>query len=293
MATGTNNKPADTTLAKQQPRVTTKVLEQINGLRAKGLQIPPHYSPANALNAAWLILQEVQNMDKKPIFNNGQLTGIVTELSVVNALHDMVIQGLNPSKKQCYFIVYGNKVVCQRSYFGDMVVAERAKPGITFYFDTINEGDEFEMEKARTRNGFVTTIAKHKQPFPRSDALLGAYCGAFDKDGNDLGAEVFDMDRIKKSWAKSKMPKTQNEFPSEMALRTIIRRYCKPIINASNDQFLLQSIARQDVETIDAEIVEEAEMNANVEALALDPVPEHTDAETGEVYDDSKGDAGF
>jgi recombination protein RecT len=252
-------------------------------MQQRGLALPADYSAANALTSAWLTLQDVQNLDKKPIFANGQLTGVVTELSVVNALHDMVIQGLNPAKKQVYFIVYGQKLICQRGYFGDMAMARRVQPGIDFYFDTINEGDEFVMEKVRTPRGFVTTVTKHVQAFPRGDKLLGAYCGVIDADGVDLGADVFDMARIKKSWAMSKMHTVQDAFPADMALRTVIRHRCKPIINASNDAMLAQAIARQDVEAIDAEVCQEAAEFANGETLALAEPAAVVDAETGEV----------
>ena len=289
----TATKPTDNALAKASaPRITTRVLEQINAMQSKGLALPADYSATNALTSAWLTLQEVQNKDQKPIFAGGQLTGVVTEISVVNALHDMVIQGLNPAKKQLYFVVYGQKLTCQRGYFGDMVMAQRIRPGLTFYFDTINKGDEFVMEKLRTARGFVTTVSKHVQPFPRGADLLGAYCGIIDESGNDLGADVFDMARIKKSWAMSKMPKVQNEYPSEMALRTVIRHRCKEIINGSNDAMLEAAITRQEVESVEAEVAEEAAALANGEVLAIEALKDAeriVDQASGEVIEAQPG----
>lgn len=290
MATKTDETKTTDIVAKPEPaiRVTTKVQGQLEKMKDRGLSLPANYNAANALNSAWLILQEVQNLDKKPIIANGQLTGVVTELSIVNALQDMVIQGLNPAKKQCYFIVYGQKVVCQRSYFGDMAVAQHVRPGIEFYYDTIHEGEDIAVEKMRTGIGMVTVVSKHVQAFPRTDKpIVGAYCGIVDEKGNDLGADVFDMARIRKSWNMSKNGgKVSGEFPSDMALRTVIRHRCKSIINSSNDQTLLESITRQEVEAVDAEVMEEAAEHANAEAL---PEPSKTvSEETGEVNEEPK-----
>jgi recombination protein RecT len=83
------------------------------------LHFPANYSPENAMKSAWLILQTIKDRNQKPALE------VCTRDSVANALLDMVVQGLNPAKKQCYFIVYGNQLVCQRSYFGTMAVTKR------------------------------------------------------------------------------------------------------------------------------------------------------------------------
>lgn len=45
--------------------------------------------------------------------------------SIANSLLDMVVQGLSPAKTQCYFIVYGNQLQLNRSYFGTQAVLKR------------------------------------------------------------------------------------------------------------------------------------------------------------------------
>lgn len=270
--------------AQQEPKlkITTRVMSQIEGLVKKGtLDLPQDYSFGNALNAAWLKLQEVQNLDKKPLIVNGQLSGIVTEASVANALHDMVIQGLTVAKNQGYFIVYGQALTWQRSYFGDMAIAQRVMPKVHFYYDVIREGDEFATEKVRTSRGFVLTIAKHVQTFPQTGAILGAYCGVVDENGEELGVDLMDMPRIKKSWGMSKtFGKSQSTphvtFEAEMAMRTVIRHRCKQIINSSSDALLLDAVRRQDEEAVAASIDAEATEFGNGELLGLDPV---TDAQ--------------
>ncbi len=71
------------------------------------------------MKSAWLILQAAVDKDKKPVLE------VCSKNSIANALLDMVVQGLNPAKKQCYFIAYGNGLACQRSYFGTMAVTKQ------------------------------------------------------------------------------------------------------------------------------------------------------------------------
>ncbi|MFH2219090.1 MAG: recombinase RecT, partial [Pseudomonadota bacterium] len=90
-------------VAKKGPTAVEVVGQRIKALQSEGeIHFPPDYSPQNALRSAWLILQNTQDRNKKPALE------VCTKASVYNALFDMVITGLNPEKKQGYFIVYGN-----------------------------------------------------------------------------------------------------------------------------------------------------------------------------------------
>lgn len=190
-------------------------------------------------------------------------------------------------------VAYGAKLICQRSYFGDIALAERVRPGVALYYDVIYEGEAFATSKIRTRSGLVTTVAKHEQPFPRaSNKLVGAYCGLVDTEtGEDLGVTLMDMDQIRKSWnqgqTKGQSGAHQN-FPDQMALRTVIRRACKPLINSSSDALLLESVRRQDEEAIEAEVEEDARVHANGETLALS-APVATAVETPEPDEERLG----
>src|SRR3990167_5548127 len=94
------------TVSESSPLAT--VSKNIRGYLSKGtLHLPHDYSPENAMKSAWLVLQTVQDKDYKPALQT------CTPESICNALMSMVIQGLNPDKKQCYFIVYGKALVCQ------------------------------------------------------------------------------------------------------------------------------------------------------------------------------------
>jgi recombination protein RecT len=292
-----------------RPRITTQILKQVESLMSRGaITLPADYNVGNALNSAWLKLQTIQNRDSKPIIVKGELdNSVVTSTSVANALHDYVIQGLNCSKNQAYFIVYGQSLSCQRSYFGDMAVSERVRPEITFYFDTIRKGEEFLVGKEWVKSaGLISTVNRHVTGFPRDPEIIGAYCGIVDtRTGDNLGMTLMDIDRIRKSWNMSKLfsPSQQSpngtgihaKFTEEMALRTVVRHRCKSIINSSSDALLMESVHRQENDTIESDVSEDALENANRETLSL-PEPKAIDVDPGtdEIQEDNeaKG-AGF
>lgn len=261
-----NTAPADATPAIIEKNVTNTVLKGVHKLMdSKTLFLPADYSVENALRSAWFAIQNSDQKDK---------ILACTQESQANALYDMVIQALDVSKKQGYFIPYGNRLTFQRSYFGDEAVARRVRPGIEIYYDVIYEGEVVKVTKEITRYGYVKKIT-HEPAFPRlKKGIIGAYCGAFDENGEHMGAEIMDMDQIKQSWKKSKTygEKSQtfhNEQPDQACIRTVIRRRCKAIINSSNDAALLDSIRRQEIESSEAEIDEEIEGNANGETITV------------------------
>ena len=78
---------------------TDVVLNTINDNTASGqLVLPEDYVVGNALKSAYLTLQGTKDKNFKPAME------ICTQKSIANALLDMVVMGLNPAKKQCYFI---------------------------------------------------------------------------------------------------------------------------------------------------------------------------------------------
>ena len=270
MSTTTIEKPSENTavtpVAKGNP--TQQVAKSIRDLLAKGtLHLPDDYSAENALKSAWLKLQTVQNTGGQPALT------VCTHDSVVNALLAMIYQGLNVDKNQGYFIVYGQALTWQRSYFGDQALAQRVRPGIEFYSAVVYNGDEFEYETIRGRK----VITKHKQKLENQDnsKIIAAYCGTVVfATGEDLGVTLMTMDEIKKSWMKSKTYKggssgPHGEQPDQMALRTVIRRHCKPIINTSSDKALLDVIRKQDAFEMEGQMEEEMALNANGETLSI------------------------
>lgn len=248
-----------------EKNIVTKVGQQIQNHLERGLlQLPEDYSVANAIKSAYLELQNVLDSSKKPALQ------VCTQASVINAIMNMAIQGLNPAKKQCYFIVYGNQLTCQRSYFGDIAIVQRILPGSEVYFEVVYEGDEFQYEIRLGKKH----IAVHKQdPKNINDKKIeGAYCGIINSDGIDLGMVYMPFAKIQGSWAMSKSRNDSSphaKFASEMALRTVIRKRCKTIINSSNDEMLQLAIKESEQDQAEAAIDMEISENGNGEVLAI------------------------
>lgn len=268
------------------------------------LYLPENYSPSNAMKSAWLELQDVR--DK----NNKLAIEVCTQHSISNALLDMIVQGLNPAKKQCYFIPYGDKLVMKRSYFGTIHVAKYVCPDISeIYSDVVYADDSFEYEKSRGR----TIITKHSQKLSNvsSDKLIAAYCTIVYKDGSE-NSTIMTLDECKQSWRKSKMGaitangeinknSTHGQFTSEMMKRTVTERACKPIINSSDDSSVLLARKLED-EAHYAEVEAEVQENANSDVIDIDEIPVTVDENTGEITElpevssesaDNQADPGF
>lgn len=244
------------------------------------IDLPPGYSAENAMKSAWLKLQETKDKSGKPALE------ACTKNSIANALLDMVVQGLNPSKDQCYFIPYGQQLVCQRSYFGTLAVAKRMAGIKDVHAEVIRKGDEFEynIEKGRKK------IEKHKQKFENMNAeIVGAYAIAEFEDGRE-DTEIMTIDDIKKAWAQGKVYKeggngTHQKFEAPMATKTVINRICKKHINSSSDDHLFQqAFNRADEIKTEQEVQEEIQENANQEPIDVDDY--EVDQDTGEVQEE-------
>lgn len=238
-------------------------------MQDRELHLPPDYSAENALKAAWLVLQETRDKTGQPVL------AVCTKDSIANSLLDMVVQALTPAKKQCYFIAYGTTLVCQRSYFGDMALVKRILPNADIYFGVVYEGDEFEFELDRGRR----VITKHSQKIEnmQPDKIVAAYCVIEPGDGRPAHTEIMTWDQIKRSWRQSKTYKEQggdtphHAFPDQMALRTVIRRACKTVINSSSDDYLLlHHMHRSDALAAEAEMDAEVAVNANREVIDVE-----------------------
>lgn len=130
---------AKTALANQEKTLADNVLNKVNMFAKTGaLKLPENYSAANALKFAWLMLSQTVDKDKRPVLQT------CSKESVANAFLEMCIQGLNPMKKQCYFIAYGGKLEMQRSYQGSIAVAKRVGNVKSVHANVIYEGDVFE-----------------------------------------------------------------------------------------------------------------------------------------------------
>ncbi len=231
------------------------------------LHLPPNYSVENAMKSAWLILQNTFDKDKRPVLQ------VCTRDSIANALLDMAVQGLNPAKKQGYFIAYGKQLVFQRSYFGTMAVTKRVAGAKDIFAELVYKGDEFEYGIQRGNK----IITKHIQRIENVDPdnIVAAYCTIIFDDDRQF-TDIMTWQEIQKAWSKSKMNpdkegSTHKEFAQEMARKTVINRACKRYLNSSDDgSLLMQHINREDEVVVEAEVEAEIAENANQELIDIE-----------------------
>lgn len=208
-----------------QRQVTSSVANRINVMKSEGLKIAPNYSVSNALSSAYYALKNS---------SSGNLLEKCTDESIYNALLDMVTQGLSPAKTQCYFVPYGTTVKLTRSYFGTMKVVKQLPEVKDIYAEVIYEGDDFKIKNENGRKVFVS----HDTDWTNADnAIIGAYCIIEKVDGEKI-LTVMTKKEIDKSWAQAKTKNVQNNFPQEMAKRTVINRAAKQFFNTSDDNDL-------------------------------------------------------
>ncbi|MGV2787831.1 recombinase RecT, partial [Clostridium perfringens] len=138
---------------------------------------PPNYNASNALKSAFFNLQEVTDKTGKPALE------VCTKESIANTLLDMVVQGLSPAKKQCYFVVYGNKLQLSRSYFGTQAVLKRLSNVEDIWANVIYHGDVFDYEVADGRERLI----RHETEFEnRDNDISGAYAIVKTTDGEGI-----------------------------------------------------------------------------------------------------------
>ncbi|WP_416353758.1 recombinase RecT [Agrilactobacillus fermenti] len=213
-----------------QKDITDTVNNRIQQLQSEGLQLPASYNAANALKSAWFALQKVETKDHKSAL------GFVDPKSVANALLDMVTQGLSPAKTQVYFVAYGKDMTMMRSYFGTQAVLKRLSDIDDVWAEVVHQDDEFEIGSEHGR----TIVTKFKPSFANQDKpLVGAFAAIERADGQVLYT-VMTKKEIEMAWShRRNSGKVQQEFPQEMAKRTVINRAAKNLINTSDDSDLL------------------------------------------------------
>ena len=207
-------------------QITSAVAERLDMLKDEGLALPANYNAQNALKAAYLRLQTVKDRQGNPALT------VCTEPSIANALLDMAIQGLSPAKNQCYFIVYGNELQMQRSYFGTIAALKRLDSVEDIDAQVVHRGDKFEIGADEIGRTIVT---KFEPSFANLDKeLIGAF--AFIKLANGrVDYTVMTKAQIDTSWAQSRnrQNNVQKKFSDEMAKRTVLNRAAKMFINTS------------------------------------------------------------
>ena len=256
--------------------ISEQVLSRIEQFQKDGSMIlPKNYSVENHMKSAWLALQEVEDKEHHKALQ------ICTKESIANSLLDMVLQGLSVSKKQGYFIVYGNKLIFQRSYFGTIALAKRAGGIVSEpVANVIYDGDDFQYEiDPKTAK---VSIVKHSQKLENIDnsKIKGAYALVTLADGTTQ-VTIMSMQQIRAAWGqgatKGNSPAHKN-FAEEMAKKTVIGRACKAIINSSDDAWLYDG-KEDDADSDKASIQRDAAQHSDVQiidttAVEFDDVPE-------------------
>lgn len=244
--------------------ISEQVLSRIEQFQKDGSMIlPKNYSVENHMKSAWLALQEVEDKEHHKALQ------ICTKESIANSLLDMVLQGLSVSKKQGYFIVYGNKLIFQRSYFGTIALAKRAGGMVSEpVANVIYEGDDFLYEiDPKTAK---VAIVKHSQKLENIDnsKIKGAYALVTLADGTTQ-VTIMSMQQIRAAWGqgatKGNSPAHKN-FAEEMAKKTVIGRACKAIINSSDDAWLYDG-KEDDADSDKASIQRDAAQRSDVQII--------------------------
>ena len=265
--------------------ISEQVLSRIEQFQKDGSMIlPKNYSVENHMKSAWLALQEVEDKEHHKALQ------ICTKESIANSLLDMVLQGLSVSKKQGYFIMYGNKLIFQRSYFGTIALAKRAGGMVSEpVANVIYEGDDFQYEiDPKTAK---VSIIKHSQKLENiyNSKIKGAYALVTLADGTTQ-VTIMSMQQIRAAWeqgaTKGNSPAHKN-FAEEMAKKTVIGRACKAIINSSDDAWLYDG-KEDDADSDKASIQRDAAQHSDVQIIDTTAVEFDDVSETSSSTDASQ-----
>ena len=258
--------------------VSKEVLDKVNKLREYGeIQLPDNYSAENALKAAWMYLQDLQDKNKKPALE------VCSRNSVAKALFKMVSSGLSVIKNQCYLVVYGTELTYQVSYFGSIAIAKRTTEIIDVNGNVVYEGDAKGFKYEVDVETGATKIIAHPQDIKNIDInkIVGAYATAIFKDGR-IKTKIMSMKQIRENWlfgyAKGNSM-AHKRTPDQMAIRSVINRLLKMEINSSDDSYL--NMERNDARDINSESGKE-------EAIETIEIPVTTEKE--EIKDTTKQD---
>lgn len=259
-----------TTAVSQQVKndISAQVLAKIDSFQKSGeLTLPKDYNAENALKSAYIILSDPKN----------NILAKCDKSSVAEALLKMVVYGVSPIKKQCYFIPYGEKLECSISYAGNIAIAKRYGKLKSIKGNAIFKGDtfEFEVDSVTGRR----KIVKHAQTLDSigTNEIIGAYA-VYELTDGTTDVEVMNINQIKMAWgqggSKGGSPAHKN-FADQMAIKTAINRACKLLISSSDDSVLYDPLEDDKViDVTDANVQQEIKTNANKESLDFSKVEE-------------------
>lgn len=258
--TQNNNLPA-----KAGKEMVDSLLTKINTMTETGLRMPKDYSAENSLRSAWLLLLEAKDKNGKPVLE------VCTQPSIANALLKMVLKGLNPMKQQCAFIAMGDTLTLMEEYPGKIAQAKRC--GLkAIHANCVYEGDTFEY--AIDPETALMRVTEHKSNIKNVNGgkILGAYAVITLEDGTK-NTEIMTMSQIQAAWnqgaARGASPAHKN-FPDQMAMKTVMTRAVKVLINSSDDGDLYDDdLESKEKPFVVSAVKTEIANNANKEEVAF------------------------
>lgn len=204
-----------------------------------GLELPQGYKANNAVIQAAMIIAQ----DKKMAECNS--------LSISEAMVDMVIQGLNPAQKQCYFIPYAGRLTLSVSTWGQETALKRITGVIDLKSQVIYDGDVVDYEVI---DGAIKNLTHETTFTNRLNEIVGVYAIIeLDEEvfGRSQHIEIMTIDEIKDAWGMGHAngkSKAHNNFPQEMAKKSVRNRAMKQFINSttfkSEEQPLIEAYQR-------------------------------------------------
>lgn len=251
----------NTAVANVKNDISNQVLAKIESFQSSGeLRLPKDYNVENALKSAYIILSDPKN----------NILAKCEKSSIAEALLKMVVYGVSPIKKQCYFIPYGEKLECSISYAGNIAIAKRYGKLKSIKGNAIFEGDTFEFEVDTTTGR--RKVTKHIQTLESvgSNKIKGAYA-VYELNDGSFDVEVMSIAQIQMSWgqggSKGNSPAHKN-FADQMAVKTVLNRACKLLISSSDDSVLYDPLEEKEVIDVTSENVQhEVKTKANKQSL--------------------------
>lgn len=247
--------------------VGSQVIRRVDELCSYGFVMPKDYNYVNAIKASMLKLQEVKDRNGK------SASEVCTPVSIQQALFKMVVKGLNVALNQAYFIIRGNQLCLDESYFGKVLQVRRIYPDFDPKPRVIYQGDVFAYETGI--NTGRRKLVKHEQSIENIDnEFVGAYMYIPCPNGEQ---DLYLMTRkqIFAAWNNSsnKSLSTHKEFTDKMVSKTIINSACNMIINGtpSNDTIAPEDEDMPQPHDVDYQEVTEVDVDALPEASAIHP----------------------
>lgn len=273
----TQNQNPNTQVAEIKKDISSQVLAKVDSFQKSGeLVLPKDYVVENALKSAYIILSDPKN----------NLLEKCDKSSVAEALLKMVVYGVSPIKKQCYFIPYGQKLECSVSYAGNIAIAKRYGNLKSIKANAIFEGDTFEFEVDATTGR--RKITKHSQTLESigNPILKGAYA-VYELNNGVTDVEIMNIKQIQAAWgqggSKGNSPAHKN-FGDQMAVKTVINRACKLLISSSDDSILYDPLEENEyVDTAKGNVQQEIKDNANNETIGFDNIEEAEIVDENEI----------